>query len=476
MYELSMLFLYFIIYAFLGWCAEVAVTAVKQRRFVNRGVMNGPIVPLYGLMATLAGVFMEPEENNLLVFVLGAVVLCAAVEVVAGVILERQFDRRWWDYSDRPMNLKGYICLESSLIKGVLVALAVRFLTPVLHWGLSFLPAIALQILALVLAVVLAVDALVMVYGVHAVRRRWKMSEPIAEYLQQASETIGDGLTTRTLGWYQGYQKRHLAKAFPNLTRLSAEEEHPAANVFAAGIGFYKLFWLFLIGAFVGDLIETVFVWGTSGVLMSRSSLLYGPFSVVWGLGAAILTVVLRGLMDKSDRYIFVGGALMGGVYEYMCSVVTEKLFGKVFWDYSKIPFNLNGRINLLYCVFWGIAAVIWVKEVYPRISALIEKIPMKVGKVLTWVLVVLLAVDVLLSCMALGRMDQREKGIPATNAVQQFLDEQYPDEYLTQRYQNMKLARRLGRRPPQRLESLILTLNKKAARRMLSGGRLVFI
>lgn len=441
MYELSMLFLYFIIYAFLGWCAEVAVTAVKQRRFVNRGVMNGPIVPLYGLMATLAGVFLEPEENNLLVFVLGAVVLCAAVEVVAGVILERHFGRRWWDYSDRPMNLKGYICLESSLIKGVLVALAVRFLTPVLHWGLSFLPAIALQILALVLAIILAVDALVMVYGVHAVRRRWKMSEPIAEYLQQASETIGDGLTTRTLGWYQGYQKRHLAKAFPNLTRLSAEDERPDANVFAAGIGFYKLFWLFLIGAFVGDLIETVFVWGTSGVLMSRSSLLYGPFSVVWGLGAAILTVVLRGLMDKSDRYIFVGGALMGGVYEYMCSVVTEKLFGKVFWDYSKIPFNLNGRINLLYCVFWGIAAVVWVKEVYPRISALIEKIPMKVGKILTWVLVVLLAVDVALSCMALGRMDQREKGIPATNAVQQFLDEQYPDEYLTQRYQNMKLA-----------------------------------
>ena len=441
MYELSMLFLYFIIYAFLGWCAEVAVTAVKQRRFVNRGVMNGPIVPLYGLMATLAGIFLEPEENNLLVFVLGAVVLCTAVEVVAGVILERQFGRRWWDYSDRPMNLKGYICLESSLIKGVLVALAVRFLTPVLHWGLSFLPAIALQILALVLAIVLAVDALVMVYGVHAVRRRWKMSEPIAEYLQQASETIGDGLTTRALGWYQGYQKRHLAKAFPNLTRLSAEDERPDANVFAAGIGFYKLFWLFLIGAFVGDLIETVFVWGASGVLMSRSSLLYGPFSVVWGLGAVLLTVVLRGLMDKSDRYIFVGGALMGGVYEYMCSVVTEKLFGKVFWDYSKIPFNLNGRINLLYCVFWGIAAVVWVKEVYPRISALIEKIPMKVGKILTWVLVVLLAVDVALSCMALGRMDQREQGIPATNAVQQFLDEQYPDEYLTQRYQNMKLA-----------------------------------
>lgn len=441
MYGLSILFLLFISYAFLGWCVEVAVTAVKQRRFVNRGVMNGPIVPLYGLMTTLAGIFLEPEENNFLVFVLGAVVLCAVIEVVVGVFLERQFGRRWWDYSNRPMNLKGYICLESSLIKGVLVAFAVRFLTPLLRAGFGLLPSLAVQILALVLAVLLAVDGLVMVYGIYAVRRRWKMSGPIAEYLQQASETIGDGLTAHTLGWYQRYQQRHLAKAFPNLVRLSGEEERPAANVFAAGIGFYKLFWLFLIGALVGDLIETVFVWATAGTLMSRSSLLYGPFSVVWGLGAALLTVVLRGLMDKSDRYIFVGGTLMGGVYEYMCSVVTEKLFGKVFWDYSKIPFNLNGRINLLYCVFWGIAAVIWVKEIYPRISGLIEKIPMRVGRILTWVLVVLLAVDVLLSCMALGRMEQREKGIPATNAVQQFLDEQYPDDYLTQRYQNMKLA-----------------------------------
>ena len=171
---------------------------------------------------------------------------------------------------------------------------------------------------------------------------------------------------------------------------------------------------------------------------MSRSSLLYGPFSVVWGLGAVLLTLTLHGLRDKSDRYIFLGGMLMGGVYEYMCSVFTEKAFGKVFWDYSKIPFNINGRINLLYCVFWGVLALVWVKEIYPRMEKLIQRIPARIGRPLTWVLAALLAVDAVLTCLALGRLAQREMGVQATSALQQLLDSWYPNDYLYHRYQNM--------------------------------------
>ncbi len=437
----SKLVLSFLFYSFVGWCIEVAVTAVKERRFVNRGVMNGPIVPVYGLMTTLAMLFLEPRENSIIWFWVGSVVLSVAVEVITGIILERQFGRSWWDYSDRRFSLKGDAGLISSLVKGTLVALAVRFVQPLLLRLMDLIPDLALEITAIVLLVLLAADFLVVFYGIHAMRRRWKLSGTIAEYLQQMTENIGEGLTGGVRGWYQKHQQKHLAKAFPNLVKLAQQDTRPDTTVFASGIGFYKVFWLFFIGALVGDLVETVYVFLASGTLMSRSSLLYGPFSVVWGLGAALLTLVLRGFMEKSDRYIFIGGALLGGVYEYMCSVVTERVFGKVFWDYSKIPFNLNGRVNLLYCVFWGAAAVIWVKELYPRLSRLIEKIPLKAGKILTWVLVVFLAVDVALTCGALGRMDQREKGIPATNAVQEFFDEQYPDDYLHHRYQNMKLA-----------------------------------
>ena len=104
----------------------------------------------------------------------------------------------------------------------------------------------------------------------------------------------------------------------------------------------------------------------------------------------------------------------MGGAYEYVCSVFTEIVFGKVFWDYSKIPFNLGGRINLLYCFFWGIAAVIWIKVLYPKFAGWIEKIPMFWGYVLTWILVVFMAVNILVSMAALVRYDMRANGKPA--------------------------------------------------------------
>lgn len=111
---------------------------------------------------------------------------------------------------------------------------------------------------------------------------------------------------------------------------------------------------------------------------MSRSSVIYGPFSIVWGLGCAFLTLLLYRYRNKSDGSIFLAGTLLGGAYEYICSVFTEMVFGTIFWDYSGFAFNLGGRINLLYCFFWGIAAVVWLKFIYPKLSGWIEKIPKK--------------------------------------------------------------------------------------------------
>ena len=88
---------------------------------------------------------------------------------------------------------------------------------------------------------------------------------------------------------------------------------------------------------------------------------------------------------------------MVGGAYEYICSVFTEIAFGTVFWDYSKLPFNLGGRINLLYCFFWGLAAVVWIKLLYPRISALIERVPVKTGKILSWLMIVFMTVNIII-------------------------------------------------------------------------------
>ena len=182
---------------------------------------------------------------------------------------------------------------------------------------------------------------------------------------------------------------------------------------------------------------ETIFCRLTAGVWMSRSSLVWGPFSIVWGLAIAAATALLYKDKEKPDRHLFIIGTVLGGAYEYICSVFTELVFGKVFWDYSKIPFNLGGRINLLYCFFWGIAAVIWIKNLYPLFSGWIEKIPVLWGYILTWILAVFMAVNIAVSSMALIRYDLRAEGKPPKNSVESIIDERFDDARMEKIYPN---------------------------------------
>ena len=142
---------------------------------------------------------------------------------------------------------------------------------------------------------------------------------------------------------------------------------------------------------------------------------------------------------DRSDGFLFIVGTVLGGAYEYLCSVFTEMIFGTVFWDYSKIPFNLGGRINLLYCFFWGIAAVVWIKHLYPFFSKIIEKLPLSWGKIFTWILILFMSCNIVVSCMALARSAQRKDGIQASDSWQMWVDEHYNDERLERIYPNAK-------------------------------------
>ena len=145
--------------------------------------------------------------------------------------------------------------------------------------------------------------------------------------------------------------------------------------------------------------------------------------------------------LDKPERKLFFIGTVLGGAYEYVCSVFTELVFGKIFWDYSALPFNLGGRINLLYCFFWGIAAVVWIKGIYPILSGWIEKIPAVAGKILSWIFVVFMCCNMAVSGLALMRSDQRANGIPAEKNWQKIMDERFDDARMERIYPNAKTA-----------------------------------
>lgn len=209
---------------------------------------------------------------------------------------------------------------------------------------------------------------------------------------------------------------------------------------FATGVGFYKLFWVFFIGCFAGVVIEVLFcIFVTEHRYESRQGLIYGPFNPVYGFGAVAMTLVLYLFRRKSETWIFLVGAIIGAIFETLCSVYQEYFLGTVSWDYSDSKFSLmGGRTDLVYAVFWGILAVIWIKFIYPFMSKWIEKIPNKVGIILTWILLVFMVFDCVISCMAVDRMVKRYNGTADDTAVGRFLDEHYPDEFLLKVYPNM--------------------------------------
>lgn len=423
------LFWLFVCYSFLGWVLETVAAAVKQRAFVNRGFLNGPLCAVYGIASLVMTLFFRELQGNWVFLFLGCMIAATIVEWIAGLLLERLGIGKWWDYSKKRFNLGGYICLQNSILWGLLGCLVITWGNDLLLAALAWLPGLLKHILLIVIFAVLVVDWIGSYAAIRQIRNLPRITQA-NEQIEEATQRLGNSI--------MGAVARRLEKAHP---KAVDRQKRAKATVFAEGCGFYKLFWLLMIGAFLGDIVETVFVRLTAGVWMSRSSLVWGQFSLVWGIAMAAATALLYRYKDRSDGFLFLFGTVLGGAYEYACSVFTEKLFGTIFWDYSNIPFNLGGRINLLYCFFWGIAAVVWLKRCYPILSKWIEKIPMKPGKILTWVLVVFMAVNVVFTCAAMVRYQQRAQGQTANDPISAFVDQGFPDEWMEQRYQNMQFA-----------------------------------
>ena len=432
-YHVYQLLWIFFVYSFIGWCGEAAMAAVRRHKFVNRGFVSGPLCPVYGAGAAAVAVFLPELHDRLFFLFLGGMIVTTFVEYLTGRLLELIFHRKWWDYSDEKFNLDGYVCLKNSAIWGLCSVLMICFFDPLLCRLIDLIPRLAGNILLWILGVLLVIDAVGSGIAVLGLKKKQSRITQITEELHKTSKLLENALTTRI-------QKR-MVRAFPNIEGTEGAGVKTKEERFARGCGFFKLASLFILGAFLGDIVETVFCLVTTGRLMSRSSLVFGPFSIVWGLACALLTWILYRYRDKSDRYIFVFGTVLGGAYEYVCSVFTEMAFGTVFWDYSEIPFNLGGRINLLYCFFWGIAAVVWMKGVYPFLSRWIEKLPARMGKVVCSVLLVFLAADMLVSALALARYSERQAGKAEQTAVGQALDEFFPDGFIEKRYENLKLT-----------------------------------
>ena len=424
-YNLTNLAILFFCYSFLGWGIETSVASVKHKCYRNRGFLSGPFCLIYGFSGIVLSTFLYELRSAPFFLFLGSAIISTFIEWMTGRLLEQVRHKKWWDYSKKRWNLDGYICLQYSILWGILGYIAIQWGNTLILWLWQFIPTFVTYIILWTLTAICCMDITASVLTILHLEHKSPTLIRLNRELFLFKTSFGRALTAHI--------RRRIQKAYP------ATATNKVISTSATKLPFSEFIWLFILGAFLGDIVETIFCRLTVGVWMSRSSVVWGPFSIVWGLAIALVTTLLFKSKGKSDRHLFILGTLLGGAYEYSCSVFTEIVFGTVFWDYSHLPFNLGGRINLLFCFFWGIVAVVWIKMIYPVLSSWIEKITYKKGVIITWCFVVFMTFNILMSGLALSRYSQRQNGLKAQNSVERYIDQQFPDQRMEMIYPNAK-------------------------------------
>ena len=207
------IFQYFLIYSFLGWCTEVAYAAVCEGRVVNRGFLNGPVCPIYGfgilavfgtINTGLSRFGTGSSYTNLLLIFLCGMALTTMIELFGGWALDRLFHASWWDYSDKPFNFHGYICLQFSLLWGIGIVLIVEVLHPLIAATFDrIMPETVGWPLMYFLYIVYASDTMLSVMIMVGLNKRLAELDEMQKRMRVVSNTLSDGIGRSALGTAQ---------------------------------------------------------------------------------------------------------------------------------------------------------------------------------------------------------------------------------------------------------------------------------
>lgn len=189
----------FVIYAFIGWCTEVIYAAVEHGKFVNRGFLNGPVCPIYGFGGTIVIACLYGMRDNMWLVFVGAFFLSSILEYITGFLLEKIFHEHWWDYSDKPFNIKGYVCLEFSILWGIACMLVVDIVHPPIDKLVRWIPERVEIILICLVAAGFIADISVTVATIVEWKREMRLMNEIVVILRAFSDGVGDDISNAVL-------------------------------------------------------------------------------------------------------------------------------------------------------------------------------------------------------------------------------------------------------------------------------------
>ena len=229
-FSLYQVFAYFLIYSCLGWCLEVIYAAVTTGQLINRGFLNGPVCPIYGFGMVIVLFALTPLSHSLLLLYLGGVILPSALELVGGWALYKLYHTRWWDYSDYPFNIGGYICLEFSLLWGVGTLIVMKLVHPIIADAVALIPPLVGLILMFLLYGIYAADTIATAFAASDLARDLDALEKVADSMHAVSDAMTELLGTNAMAMDQKMDESRLqfklaaAEARDNAAKLNARD------------------------------------------------------------------------------------------------------------------------------------------------------------------------------------------------------------------------------------------------------------
>ena len=238
---------YFLIYSCIGWCLEVIYAAATTGQLVNRGFLNGPVCPIYGFGMIIVLFALTPLQHSILLLYIGGVILPSALELAGGWALYKIYHTRWWDYSDFPFNIGGYICLEFCLLWGVGTLVVMRIVHPVVAGLVDMVPPFVGFVVMCVLYAVYAADVVVTAFAASGLAKTLDAMEQLADSIHAVSDAMTQLLGTTTLNADQKLDEQRLqlklaaaeareaAKRASEIAKLNTAEAAKAAQLAAKG-------------------------------------------------------------------------------------------------------------------------------------------------------------------------------------------------------------------------------------------------
>ena len=216
---------YFLIYSCLGWCTEVVYAAVTTGKLVNRGFLNGPVCPIYGFGMIGVVMLLVPLQEHVVLLYIGGVILPSAVELVGGWVLYKLYHTRWWDYTDRPFNIGGYVCLQFSLLWGVGTLIMVKIIHPIVDSCVDMVPGLIGFVVMSIMYACYAADVIATAFEAAGLARDLEAMEKVADSMHAVSDAM-----TQLLGTTAMDADRKMDEQRLQLKLAAAEAKNAAAQ------------------------------------------------------------------------------------------------------------------------------------------------------------------------------------------------------------------------------------------------------